>query len=238
MKAIWSPLAILLLLAGCAGSSKDVDSAGARRIGPGEDAGSAGAQSINAGGGGGENSGCPGSSHPFFQLARQASGQSPVELTAAEAVDRAAIIALGRLSGVSRGHSVDFREGASSPVSTIVMSFEVERTLKGAESNAQYVEYVSGVFEPEQFAERLPVDMPLMLFLRASTTWSDSTHVIEDEGLGVPEGEVLRSFFPLVQAVIDCSGKLEYPFGDETGGQLFSARSLVELESEIRTLLQ
>jgi len=76
-----------------------------------------------------------------------------------------------------------------------------------------------------------------MLFLRASTTWSESTYVIEDEGLGVPDGDVLRSFFPLVQAVINCSGELEYPFGDETGGQLFEARNLVELENEIRSLL-
>ena len=155
----------------------------------------------------------------------------------AEVVERTAIIAVGRLSAVSQGHTVDFREGASSPVATIVMSFRIEKTLKGPEADSQYVEYVSGAFEPEQFAESLPVQMLLMLFLRETTTWSESTYVIENEGLGLPEGDVLRSFFPLVQVVIDCRGELEYPLGDETGGQLFSARSLNELENEIRALL-
>ncbi len=235
-ETIWSALAVLLLLPCCAdGPGADAQSLDAGRREP-EGADSAAPQE-NGGPTGPVGENCPGSSHPFFQLARQASGQSPVLLTVAEVVERTAIIAVGRLSAVSQGHTVDFREGASSPVATIVMSFRIEKTLKGPEADSQYVEYVSGAFEPEQFAESLPVQMLLMLFLRETTTWSESTYVIENEGLGLPEGDVLRSFFPLVQVVIDCRGELEYPLGDETGGQLFSARSLNELENEIRALL-
>lgn len=238
MNAIRSVLAILLLPCCAGGAGKDADTPDAPSVvsageGP-EDTQSDDTPPDNNRP---ENGDCAGASHPFFELARQASGQSPVELTAAEAVERTGIIALGRLSAVSRGHTVDYREGASSPVRTIVMSFRIEKTLKGPEADSQYVEYVSGAFEAEQFAALLPVEMPLMLFLRLNTTWSSTTYVIQDEGLGVPEGQVLRSFFPLVQVVIDCRQRLEYPLGDETGGQLFSARSLAELENEIRGLL-
>ncbi|MEY4550452.1 MAG: hypothetical protein RL685_6647 [Pseudomonadota bacterium] len=236
MNVLGSVLAILLLpcCAGCAG--KDAGTPDARNVDPAGERPENTPPDNTVPNTGPENSDCPGSSHPFFQLARQASGQSPVELTAAEVVERAGIIALGRLSAVSRGHTVDYREGASSPVRTVVMSFRIEKTLKGPESDFQYVEYVSGTFEAGQFAEQLPVEMPLMIFLRLNTTWSSTTYVIQDEGLGVPEGQVLRSFFPLVQVVIDCRQELEFPLGDETGGQLFRARSLVELENEIRGL--
>jgi len=144
---------------------------------------------------------------------------------------------LGQLIGVVQGHTIDYREGASSPINTIVMSFEINETLKGPENGSEYVEYVSGAFAAEQFSDLLPVEAPMMLFLRAEATWSETTYEIENEGLGVPDGRISRSFFPLIQIVTDCGQGLEYPLGDETGGQLFSARTLGELRSEVLSLL-
>jgi hypothetical protein len=181
---------------------------------------------------------CQGAAHPFFELARQASSQSPIQLSSEEAVERTDIIARGHLIGVAQGHTVDYREGASSPVETVVMSFEIDETLKGPSNPVQYVEYVSGAFAAKQFSELLPVEGPMMLFLRARTTWSETTYRIENEGQGVPEGQSLRSFFPLIQIVKDCGGGLEYPLGDETGGQLFTANNLAELQDEVNSLLR
>jgi hypothetical protein len=180
---------------------------------------------------------CQGGAHPFFELARQASGQSPIQLSAAEAVERTGIVALGHLIGVTQGHTVDYREGASSPADTIVMSFEIDETLKGPPNEVEYVEYVSGAFAAEQFSVLLPVEMPMMLFLRTETAWSETTYMIENEGLGVPDGQVLRSFFPLIQIVTACGKGLEYPLGDETGGQLFTASNLAQLRDEVVSLL-
>jgi hypothetical protein len=184
--------------------------------------GSAGSNPVGVGGngsGGGHSTGAP---TDFFKLLNATDTNGP-ELSGEQLIHDAAAIVRGNFVGVEDGRLVDYAEGSSFPIHMAVFKVAISEPLKGSADQFAYVEHIRGAVPVESFRNALPVQLPIILFLREASGWDAPVYAIEGDAKGRPEGATLYTYLTESGLVVDDAG-LFYPLADSPRKPMFDPK--------------
>ena len=140
-------------------------------------------------------------------------------LAEVDLINESTAIVRGRIVAVSDGRVIDYAQGASNPLLTMVLDVAVDAVLKGdAEKLGShvYVELIRApVVSTQELRQMLP-EHPVILFLTRAH-WDRERNTYRDEGKGVPEGKELFALRTPQGMLVEYNdiGDLAQPLSDE-----------------------
>jgi hypothetical protein len=157
-------------------------------------------------------------SSPFFSKLQMVQFNF-LPLADVDLINESTAIVRGRVVAVSDGRVIDYAQGTSNPLLTMVLDVAVDSVLKGdAEKLGShvYVELIrSPVVSTQELGQVLP-ERPLILFL-SPAHWDRERNRYRDEGKGVPEGKELFGLRTPQGMLVELNdlGDLAQPLTDE-----------------------